>query len=1125
MKYLMPLLLSATMAINAQDTLTVQGFNFSSNTRDSVIAFPNDDHNTYERILMYYTMRCKDGLISTGSDRNRGCGEWDYSCNTSIIDSSIIDSILLSHPSVVIPGWTVDADFTYVTNPTYSYYQRALIETQISNISNENIVTTGSEPNIATELFGDKLHNKYLMWVSREELTTLNNTLNALRLSDIQNADGIDYLTIRIASTAELGFSYPLFLASNPTVVFQNQVSATDLEVGLLPFFDAFHIPMGENLMIEIAFSNKSKISTTTNTNTLTENTASLTQDGRDHYLKLSNNTIHVNATDLNSIQDEITVAFWALGDASLPQNTSIIHGEDSAGNRQLNVHLPWSNGRVYWDCGNNNGYDRIDKEAPSSSYKGGWNHWAFTKNTNTGQMVIYLNGAVWHTGSGKSKSIDLKSIVIGSSNNGSNPYLGNIDDVVIFNSALNETDIIKIMHEKIQSDDPHYSSLVLHYDFDHIIDERIPDLSPNGFHAAMNGKPLTKAFTGQEMFKDFVAQHSRLNIELISANYTKNNSSTIILDSIENFPYIIQPYSVVGTDLIKEPTLCYWRSGYMPIYDIEGNQVDSIFIEEEDYLYPEELEYYRKSPAKFELLSFVTPYGIGLDFGLEGKTWIFDVTDFGPILKGNKRLVMDRGGQWQEDMDIQFKFIKGTPARNVRSIQQIWPVDAVAYQNITNNNRFEPRKISVEPDLGGAKLRVAITGHGQEGEFISRRHWVNVNSKTYDWNVWKECGFNPIYPQGGTWVYDRAGWCPGAPTDLREIEILDDIKGVNPSRIDYNMLNASGDSRYIVNAQLVKYGPLNFEREVSIQQIKSPSSYVEYERINPSCTKPTIIIQNNGSETINTIDITYGVEGTSPNTFVYTGDIEPLESVEVVLPSFAEGRWQKSNTFYATVSNPNGMEDQYPNNNTMKSTYQLAPHLQGDISISITTNGAPQETKWYLRDENDQVVYSKTSGIAAYTNYTETLTDLDGCYTLQVTDSDQDGISWWANNDGSGRIRIRGGNSAWTTLQSDFGGEISYSFTAGIITNTTEVENSDAGILVYPNPSLGIFSLEFEGHSHASIQIFNNLGQLVDAYDRQNLNVSFDEVKIDISSQMPGIYYAVVHSDLGSTVERIVKY
>lgn len=85
-------------------------------------------------------------------------------------------------------------------------------------------------------------------------------------------------------------------------------------------------------------------------------------------------------------------------------------------------------------------------------------------------------------------------------------------------------------------------------------------------------------------------------------------------------------------------------------------------------------LPYFRRFPSKFEILSFVTPYGIGLDFGADGETFTFDITDFAPFLKGNKRMTIERGGQWQEELDIRFLFIVGTPPRDVLDIQQIQP-------------------------------------------------------------------------------------------------------------------------------------------------------------------------------------------------------------------------------------------------------------------------------------------------------------------------------------------------------------------------------------------------------------------------------------------------------------------
>ena len=127
-----------------------------------------------------------------------------------------------------------------------------------------------------------------------------------------------------------------------------------------------------------------------------------------------------------------------------------------------------------------------------------------------------------------------------------------------------------------------------------------------------------------------------------------------------------------------------------------------------------------------------------------------------------------------KEQMDIKFLFIVGTPPRNVKDIDNVWKVESVGYTAIINNDKFEPRGIHSDASGSAFKIRTAITGHGQEGEFIQRTHQINMDggSPEFSWQVWKECALNPVYPQGGTWIYDRAGWCPGMATDVKESDI-----------------------------------------------------------------------------------------------------------------------------------------------------------------------------------------------------------------------------------------------------------------------------------------------------------------------------------------------------------------
>src|SRR5690606_30605553 len=132
--------------------------------------------------------------------------------------------------------------------------------------------------------------------------------------------------------------------------------------------------------------------------------------------------------------------------------------------------------------------------------------------------------------------------------------------------------------------------------------------------------------------------------------------------------------------------TNTYWNASPQIVYNPSGMPVDTVALTPDGTITLNNLPYWQRRPSKFEIMSFVTPYGIGIDFGQEGKTWTFDMTDFLPILNGKKRMTIERGGEWQEEMDIKFLFVVGTPVREVLDIQQIWQTDYPSYDQISND-------------------------------------------------------------------------------------------------------------------------------------------------------------------------------------------------------------------------------------------------------------------------------------------------------------------------------------------------------------------------------------------------------------------------------------------------------
>jgi hypothetical protein len=149
---------------------------------------------------------------------------------------------------------------------------------------------------------------------------------------------------------------------------------------------------------------------------------------------------INIPAASVSSVSSEVSIAFWAYGGPTMPVANGVVSATNSNG-RALNIHLPWTNSYIYWDAGSDaGGYDRISKAASSSIYMGVWNHWVFTKNATSGDMKIYLNNRLWHSATGKTKTMSgITSITICLT------YDGAIDDYRIYDHELSAGEIANI--------------------------------------------------------------------------------------------------------------------------------------------------------------------------------------------------------------------------------------------------------------------------------------------------------------------------------------------------------------------------------------------------------------------------------------------------------------------------------------------------------------------------------------------------------------------------------------------------------------------------------------------------------------------------------------------------------
>lgn len=1062
-----------------QDTTIVQTFTWDSETRNDLFNFPTDDTKEYRKILMRYHMRCHDAAVGNGAV---GCREWDYSCNTFITDPTTQDSLRSEHPDHIIPGFN-ELILDYVNTPVYDYYQTALYTTSMEAI---NPLQTNIG-NGTTSLSIQESENiaRVFMLVSKDELEAngaVAGDIHGIELY-LNNTTTTDRFQIRSSGTTDSTLHLINIQNQNWTSHYHNNHIFNE-GANQLPLHTPINWDGTSNIIIELSYTNSQSSSALDFVAHETSQVQTMSSGGQNAAMQCRGTSSVIIPTDkLSSIENEVSVCFWAKGDAErLPSNTFIFNAQDADNGRQISSHLPWSNGQLYWDCGG----DRVNASATEDMYEGQWNHYAFVKNAATGEQVLYVNGKEFVKSDVMTQAIKtVTRFILGNEWGYNNSYYGLIDEFQIWDVALDEETINEWMGKSVDSSHPQYDALLSYYTFDEGEGNDVSDQSSQANHTNMQGADWYN-MKGEDLYMNFHSSTSRPNLGLLQGEYEINTEINIELDSLAKPQYVIIPYTVEGTDLVQLDPYNVYPAGYSFTYDADGNKIDSIYIQGEDGVGIDDLVYYRKFASKYEILSLVTPYGNGLDLGPEGKVFMFDVSDFEHILTGEKRMSIEMGGQWQEELDIQFHFIEGTPERDVISLQNVWPFTRAWFDQLQNDALFETRTIDLNPDAAFYELRSSITGHGQNGEFVSRQHYVNVNGgdQEYKFNVWKECAFNPIYPQGGTWIFDRAGWCPGMETDLRRLRISDHVDLGETITLDYGVNGAWMDqANYLASHQLVTYGPLNHQLDASIEAIIRPNNErVEFERINPACTGPMLEIRNSGAEEITSLTIEYGVRGNEMYTYEWTGSIEPLTNKEIEMVIYDLGFWDSPNPdehrFDARILSVNGGQDELSDNNFMSCTFDPVEifEFEGTLSMRVLTNNVAVDNSYTITDAEGKVVMERDD-MDNNTEYLDLLNLASGCYTLNFSDASHDGLYFWFfGGNGAGALSISEElvNDIYVpvkTFLSDHGGGIQYDFVINNeLTNTTDIEPNRMSI--YPNPVNEELSIEWENIPEGSYQL-----------------------------------------------------
>ena len=588
--------------------------------------------------------------------------------------------------------------------------------------------------------------------------------------------------------------------------------------------------------------------------------------------------------------------------------------------------------------------------------------------------------------------------------------------------------------------------------------------------------------------------------------------------------------------------TLYGFEAGFYNMeFDSLGNIIDSFYVTASNTIWINYHNWHQVFDVieNYELARVITPYGSMLANNWEFTT-TFDVTDFIQVLRDSVEIRCHYSG-WSSGFSatLDFEFIEGTPSRDVVKVENIYS-GGFSYNSSSDfeNTKLIPKKFLIESNSTNAMVKMSSTGHGFDNnqsaaEFKPINYFVKIDGMQthtqYNWDA--DCGENPIYPQGGTWIYDRANWCPGKRAQAFDHEITPYITPGDSLEVnvDFQSYSWSGTQTpsYIIESQLFQYSDVNFSNSAEIIDIIKPSLKDEYSRKNPICGKPLIVIKNYGSTPLTTLDIEYSVAGGTINTFSWVGNLAFNETEKVELPSLTN--WSgNANIFEVTLKKPNGQADDYDDNNSMQSEFELVAEYPESFALWFQTNGGVvntftqvSESSWEFFDENGTSVHA-SGDLISNTQFRDTLTFSPGCYTFVVSDTDEDGLDFWANNDGGGMVRFREIGATWLkSFNADFGTNIVHQFTVGSALSTSS-NTHPMQWEIFPNPTKDKILIEGFSDEKTQISVLNNLGERV--IKTENIQAGFISKNIDLSKLSTGIYFVEISNNKTTTIKKVVK-
>lgn len=294
----------------------------------------------------------------------------------------------------------------------------------------------------------------------------------------------------------------------------------------------------------------------------------------------------------------------------------------------------------------------------------------------------------------------------------------------------------------------------------------------------------------------------------------------------------------------------------------------------------------------------------------------------------------------------------------------------------------------------------------------------------------------------------------------------------------------------------------------------------------NGGTVTPIVKVINDG-DAITSIDFSTSVNGGTPVTYTFNGNIPAFGEQEITLPAVVVNA-QQSNNCVVTITAVNGGSGNVGSVASATKAVVVAANTANDLNGTVKTNtdAYGSETSWKLYNSSGSVVaqggpYADQSAAGSYpqadVNFAITANE---CYKLVVSDLFGDGFD---SGYGNGSVQVYSGTTVVagvTTFSSGKEKQDAFMSNAALSVN----EASEAiSMSVYPNPAFDNVNVSFEGKGgDYSVVVTDLSGRTISTESVANATGA-TVVTINTSSFQAGNYFVTVSNGTNTFTQKVI--